>query len=694
MLKELFCPASVAVIGVSREKNKVGSQVFENIRKFGYKGKCYPVNPNSQEIDGVKCYPSVQEIPDDIDLAVIAVPNVVVPKVISDCGRKGVKGIIVLSAGFKESGIEGVRLENEILSIVKEHKLRLVGPNCLGIIDTSCKLNATFARSMPIKGSIGFMSQSGALCTSILDWSKEEKVGFSKFVSLGNKADLNEIDFLKAFAADPQTKVIAIYLEGINNGVEFMKTAETVSRTKPIIIVKAGTTGAGARAVSSHTGALAGSETAYNAAFRQSGIIRARSVEDLFDYAVCLASQPLPEGRKVAILTNAGGPGIMTTDACERKDIPLASFERKTVEFLQKALPQAANVYNPVDLLGDALAKDYESASQALLSDPNVESLIVILTPQAMTEIAETAQSIAKISEKFKKSVLACFMGKADISKGVEILKKYKIPHYFFPERAVSSLKAMLDYKELRERKKEIIEHFDADTQKVRRIFKEAKPKEQPVVGLEAKQVVEAYGIKVPRSGVARDFPKARELAEKIGYPVALKIDSPLILHKTDIGGVKLDIKDELNLKEAYEEIYRNTRKFFSDIREWSVCIDEMVGGLLEVIIGVNRDPQFGPVVMFGLGGIFVEVLKDVAFRIAPFPRSEAFDMVKEIHAYPILRGIRGKKGIDIGSIADTIMRVSQLSLDFPEIMEIDINPLKVFQKGSVAVDVRILLGA
>ena len=693
MLEKLFRPASVAVIGASREKNKVGNQVFNNILRFGYKGRCYPVNPKAQEIEGVKCFPSVQDIPDSVDLAIVAVPSVVVPGVVLDCGQKGVENVIILTAGFRESGIEGAHLENRILEISGTYDMRVVGPNCLGIINTSSNLNATFARSMPIEGSIGFISQSGALCTAILDWSKEEKVGFSEFVSLGNKADLDEIDFLKEMAADPKTKVIAIYLESINNGVEFMKTAQAVSKKKPIIILKSGTTGAGARAASSHTGALAGSERVYNAAFHQSGLIRALSIEDLFDYAVCFALVPLAKGRRAAILTNAGGPGIMTTDACERAGIQLAAFERKTIDSLQRMLPKAGNFYNPVDVLGDAAANDYEVAANALLSDRNVDSLVVILTPQAMTEIEKTAEAIARVSSEFKKPVLACFMGKASISAGIEILKKNKIPHYFFPEKAVAALKAMLSYKELREKEKVPAEPVKRDKEKAARILAEARVGGQTIIGIAAKQVVECYGIRIDRSGEAPDLSGALDLASKIGYPVALKISSPSILHKTDFGGVKLGINNEEELRDAYEEIYRNTLKFVSAKKDWNVSVEEMVGGLLEVIVGVNRDPQFGPTVMFGLGGIFVEVLEDVAFRIAPFSRAEALAMVKEIHAYPLLRGVRGKKGVDIDSIVDTIMGVSQLALDFPEIMEAEVNPLKVFEEGSVAVDARILLG-
>jgi len=693
MLEELFCPNSVAVIGASREKQKVGSQVFQNIIRSGFEGDCYPINPNASEIDGKKCYPSIGEVPNKVELAIIAVPCKLVPKLVSDCGKKGVKYLIVLTAGFRESGIEGARLESKILKAVREYNIRLVGPNCLGVIDTSCHLNATFARSMPMKGNIAFMSQSGALCTSILDWSKEEKVGFSRFVSLGNKTDLNETDFFKSFAADSKTKVIAAYLEGVDNGVEFMRLAKKISKHKPILVIKAGTTGAGARAVSSHTGALAGSDSTYNAAFRQSGIIRAESIEDLFDYANCFANQPLPRGNHVAVLTNAGGPGIMATDACERKGVPLADFERKTINFLQTTLTDASNVYNPVDIRGDALARDYELAAKALLQDKNVNALIVILTPQAVTEIEKTAKAIVNVSKESNKSIIACFMGKADISKGVDILKENGIPQYYFPERAVSSLAAMLEYQRLKNKKQENVYRFEVDKKRVQGILKQAAIAEHAVTGVEAKKIVKAYGISVTKSGEATDLDGACKIATEIGYPVALKIASSQILHKTDIGGVKLGIRNERELREAYEGIYRNTRKYITKKKDWNVSIDKMVDGLLEVIIGVSRDPQFGPVVMFGLGGIFVEALKDVVFRIAPISKSEAIDMVREIRAYPVLRGIRGKKGVDIDSIADTIIRISQLALDFPEISEIDINPLKVFQKGSTAVDVRILLG-
>ncbi len=694
MLQELFCPSSVAVIGASRDKSKVGSQAFHNIRKFGFRGKCYPVNPNASTIAGVKCFPNIKEVPGQVDMAVIAIPNTLVPKTVEDCGRKGIKHVVILTAGFRESGLDGARLEKEILDIASQYDIRVVGPNCLGIINTSCDLNATFARSMPVKGHIAFMSQSGALCTSILDWSQEEKVGFSEFVSLGNKADLDEIDFLKAFEDDPQTRVIAVYLEGINNGIEFMKTAKEISKRKPVIAIKAGTTRAGARAVSSHTGALAGSDSTYNTAFKQSGVIRARSIEELFDFSTCLALQPVPKGRHVAILTNAGGPGIMATDACERKGIPLAGFEKNTIDLLHKALPKAANIYNPVDILGDARAKDYEVAADVLLKDSNIDSLIVILTPQAMTEIEETARAIIRVSSNSKKPILTCFMGKHDISKGVAILRENKLPHYFFPEKAVASLGAMLDYLQIKEDKVHKAEYLKVKKLRVREIIRAAKTRGESITDIWAKLILDAYGINIPKLAEARDLNEACRQAAKIGYPVALKIASPLILHKTDIGGVKLSINNEEELKEAYGEIQRNTKKFMTDKREWNVSIDKMVDGLVEVIIGMARDPQFGPVIMFGLGGVFVEVLEDVAFRIAPFSRQEAFDMVSEIQSYPVLRGIRGMKGVDIESIVDNIMRIAQLSLDFPEITEIDLNPLKVGEKGSTAVDARILLGA
>ncbi len=476
MLDMLFCPKGVAVVGVGRDEGSVGHEIFDNIRAADFKGKYFAVNPKAEEIHGEKVYPSIKDIPYPVELAVIVVPARLVPQVLEESGEKGVKVAVIISAGFKETGIEGAHLEHQVVDIAGRYGMRVLGPNCLGASNTGCGLNATFAKENPITGDIAMISQSGALLTAILDWAKAERIGFSKVISLGNKADISEIDLLQALKDDDQTKVICAYMEGINKGREFINTASLVARKKPIIAIKSGVTDAGARAVSSHTGTLAGSNQAFSSAFEQSGIIRADSVEDLFDYAVGFAYQPLPLGRTVAILTNAGGPGIMATDACEEHGVPLASFERETVDAFRTVLPPAAGVYNPVDVLGDAKADRYRAAMEIALNDANVSALIVILTPQAMTDIDETARTIAEVSRSFpEKLVYACFMGRADVASGVKILTENKIPNYYYPERAVATLAAVLHYVDYLNRPPQTYGVFKARKPVVKEIFEDAK---------------------------------------------------------------------------------------------------------------------------------------------------------------------------------------------------------------------------
>ena len=697
MLEAFFNPRSVAVIGASRSKEKLGHGVLANLIEYGYPGQIYPINPKADEILGLKCYPSVLDVPGPIDLAIVVIPAQFVAAVLEECGQKGVKGVVIISAGFREAGREGVKRERKIVDIAKRYKMRLVGPNCLGIIDTVCPLNASFAAGMPPKGTIAFMSQSGALCTAILDWALAAGIGFSHFVSLGNKADVAEVDLLEAWENDPHSNVILTYIEGLPAGRKFMEVARRVTRRIPVIAVKAGTTSAGSRAVSSHTGSLAGSERAYEAAFRQSGVLRAESIQHLFDYSLAFAYQPVLRGKRIAIVTNAGGPGVMATDALEREGLSLASLSRDTIEFLRTHLPPAANIYNPVDVLGDALADRYGLALEAVLKDKNVDGVIVILTPQVMTEIEETARLVGEIAARYDKPVLGCFMGEAKGSAGIKILNEHKIPNYPFPERAVGAMRAMMDYRRWLERPPLKVEEFEVDREKVKEIFAQVRAEGRVTIGdAEAREIMQAYGIPIPQSKLARTPEEAVEIAEEIGYPVVMKVASPDILHKTDIGGVKLNIASATDVRDAFDLLVYRATRFMPDAEIWGCLVQEMVKEAKEVIVGMNCDPQFGPLVMFGLGGIYVEALRDVSFRIAPFSRQEAEEMIREIRSYELLKGVRGERPADIAAIVDCLLRVSQLATDFPEIVELDINPLMVKEAGggAVAVDMRLVLAS
>ena len=696
MLDMFFNPQSVAVVGASRDPDKLGYGVLHNIMQYGYAGRVYPINPKADEVLGLPAYPSVLDVPDPIDLAVIVVPAKVVAAVLEECGQKGVRGAVIITAGFREVGREGKQRENELLEIARRYGMRLIGPNVLGIIDTISHLNASFAVGMPRQGTIAFMSQSGALCTAVLDMALAEGVGFSHFVSLGNKADTNEIDFLEAWRDDPHSRVIVAYLEGIVDGARFMEVARQVTTQKPIVAIKSGTTSAGSRAVSSHTGTLAGSERAYDAAFNQVGIIRARSVEDLFDYAVAFARQPLPANDRIAVITNAGGPGIMAADAIERAGLQLASLEPETQRLLKEKLPAAASAANPIDVLGDALADRYELAIHAALSDPNTGGVIVILTPQVMTQIEETARAVGEAARQHDKPVMACFMGQATVGPGVDILNEMKVPNYRVPERAVAALAAMSRYRQWREQPPLQVTRFDVDNGKVREVLDRVRQEGRVTIGdAEAREIMQAYGLPMPPSALASTAEEAVAAAERIGYPVVMKIASPDILHKTDIGGVKLNLNTPGDVRDAFDLLVFRATRYMPDAEIWGCLVQQQVRGGKEVILGMSCDPQFGPLLLFGLGGIYVEALKDVTFRVAPIDGREAREMMGEIRAHSLLRGVRGEPPSDLEAIVDTLLRMSQLVTDFPEIAEMDINPLIVFEqgKGALGIDMRLVLG-
>lgn len=698
MLSFFFNPKSVAVIGASANAEKLGHSVLKNLIECGYTkvGKVYPINPTTKEILGIPAFQSVRDVPAPIEMAVIVIPHPYVPEALKTCGEKGIKGVVIISAGFREAGLEGVEREREIVRIAEEYGIRIIGPNVLGLLDTFTPINASFAADSPPQGPIAITSQSGALGTAILDWAQAGSLGISKFVSLGNKADVNEVDLLNEWAEDDNTKVILMYIEELSEGQRFLDTAREVSKKKPVVAIKSGVTQSGARAVSSHTGSLAGSEQAYHTAFQQAGVIRADSMQELFDMALAFGYQPRLQGKKIAIITNAGGPGILATDALERAGLSLARFENNTLHELEKTLPDAASGSNPVDVLGDALADRFKFALETVAKDPNVDGLLVILTPQAMTEIEETARVVCETAIKGDKPILTCFMGEKRIKAGVNILVENNIPNYPFPNRAALAFRAMSMYQDLLLRPQPVYENFEVNKLAVRELIDKVRQEGRLSIGdSEARDILSAYGMKIPKSEIAVNVNEAINIANNIGYPVVLKIASPDILHKTDVGGVKVGLQNDEQLRDAYELMIYRANRYLPEARIWGCLVQEMVpGGNLEVLVGMNRDPQFGPLVTFGLGGIYVETLKDVTFRIAPFSRLEAESMLDEIRAKALLDGIRGNPEVDKQAIIDTLLRIGQLVQDFPEIVELDINPLMVFAKGqgAIAIDMRLVL--
>lgn len=692
---QFFCPKTVAIIGAAREETKVGHTIVDNILNSGYKGKIYLVNPNADEIHNIKCHKSVLDINDNIDLALIVIPSKYVLNALDDCSKKNTKFAIIISAGFKETGKDGALLERELIAKAKEYGIRILGPNCLGMIDFNCPLNVSFSPDMPEKGVISFITQSGALGTAILDWAKTNDIGLSKFVSMGNKADINEIDLFYDWLDDDKTNVITAYLEGVTDGKKFMDVCSKVTRNKPIIIVKSGNTDAGARAVSSHTGTLAGSSKAYDAAFKQTGVIRAKTIKDMFNYAIAFAHQPLPKGNNVVIITNAGGPGIMASDACEENKIQLARIDGKIIKTLKKFLPSASNFYNPVDVLGDALADRFKKTFELILKDKNVNAIIVLLTPQAMTQVLDTSKGLAETLKESKRKipVVTSFMGGYEVKEGVDYLNKNGIPNFSIPEEAVQVLRGMIDQGIWMSKKPVSVKKFDVDKEKVKSIFDKCLNEGRAKLGeMESREILEAYNIRVPKAKVAKDIREAKEIIKITGYPAVLKINSPHILHKTDVGGIIVGIKDEKELVDGFYQIIANVQKFMPEAKINGVSVQEMIEAKKETIIGINKDSQFGTIIMFGLGGIYVEILKDVSFRIAPITIVDAKEMIEEIKTIQLLKGVRGEEPSDIESIVDVLLKISQLVTDFPDIIEMDINPLFVKEegKGSIAGDVRI----
>ncbi len=700
-LEAIFCPKSIAVLGVTNSPGTVPHDIFVNLLDSRFNGVVYPVAPRKRHIAGVRAYDYVLDIPDPVDLAILVFPGNVCEMALKQCVQKGVRGAIIISAGFREVGPEGLAREQRVCAIAAEAGMRVIGPNCLGVINTrpDVRLNASFARAMPAAGKIAFLSQSGALCTAVLDYAAGKNIGFSKFVSLGNKADVDEVDLLRYLAEDPETSVILMYLESISRGRALMQAAREITAAgagaKPILAIKSGRTAAGAAAARSHTGALAGSAEVADGVFEQSGIIRCRSIEEMFNTAQLLAYQPLPKDDRIAIVTNAGGPGVMATDAAVANGLRLAAFAPATTAKLRKALPAAANIKNPVDVIGDARADRYAAALDAVFADESVDQVLVILTPQSMTDITAIARTICEIRDRYRdsgKALVCSFMGARDVAEGIEILQRHGIPHYILPEWAADAMAHTVRYRRWMNREVTGFRTFEVDRARAAQVI-DASP-EGYLLETQALEVLAAYGFPVVPWSLATTADEAVAAAEKIGYPVVLRAVSPAVVHKFEMKAVVLNLPDAGAVRDAFGAMRDRLLKTIRAEDLAGILVRRMIPAGKEVILGINRDPIFGHIIMFGLGGIYVEALKDVTFRVVPIRESAAGKMVRELRTLSLLQGVRGEPPSDIPAIEEALLRLSQLAGDFPRIAELDINPLIVHPagEGCHVADIRIRL--
>jgi len=711
-LELLFRPRSVAVIGASRERGTLGAEIFHNLISHGFQGPVYPVNSRSAVVQSVKAYPTIGDVPQAVDLAVVVVPSAMAVGVVEECGRAGVRAAIVISAGFKETGGEGAARERELLACARRYDMRLVGPNCLGVLNTepAVHLDATFSPTFPPAGRVAFSSQSGALGLAILEYAAALHIGISQFVSVGNKADVSGNDLLEFWEQDPGTDLILLYLESFGNPQRFTQIARRVGRRKPIVAVKSGRTGAGVRAAASHTGSLAGSDAAVDALLLQSGVIRTDTIEELFDVAMLLANQPVPRGARVGIVTNAGGPGIMASDACESHGLEIATLSEATVVALRAFLPREASTRNPVDMIASASADSFEKAVRLVAGDPGIDALLAIYVPPIVTRPLDVAQAIVRGTAAAAadaasrgepaKPVLTCFMGSHGVPEGLRSLHEGQIPSFAFPESAAIALSRVVRYGRWRAEPEGTVRRFDdvdRDRAAIALRAAAARPAAGGMVWLsppEASELLAAYGLPTPTSHVARDEQGAVTHAREIGFPVVLKLVSGTITHKSDVGGVALDLRNESEVRDAYRGIARKLAdRGWSDRME-GVLVQPMLRDGIEAIIGMTQDPSFGPVVMFGLGGVYVELLKDVAFRVHPLTDRDARHLVRAVRGFPLLEGWRGAPAGDVPSLEEALLRVSQLAGDHPEIVEMDLNPINVLApgKGCVVVDARVAI--
>ena len=687
-LSGLFAPGRIAVVGATDREGSVGRAVMRNLQS-GFDGVVVPVNPGRETVFGEPALDSVGDA--DADLAVVVVPPDVVVPVVREAGEAGIRSVVVITAGFGEAGSDGAARESELVEVATEYDIDLVGPNSLGIMSTPVGMNATFGPENATEGGLSFMSQSGAFITAVLDWANDQGIGFKDVASLGNKAVLDESDFVEAWGDDGATDVVIGYLEGIGDGGAFIRAARAVTPETPIVIVKSGRTDAGAQAASSHTGTIAGSEQAYEAGLDQAGVLRADSVQELFDAARILEGQPLPHRETVAVVTNAGGPGVMTTDAVGDSRLSMASLTDDTLETLSADLPAEGNIYNPVDVVGDADNDRFRSALDVVLGDESVGSVIVLACPTAVLDYEALARDTVELQADHGKPVAACLMGGARADAAERTLSAAGIPNYFDPARAVYGLDTLAAYRAITDREYEAPTEFDVDKERAREILATVTDRDDARLGVEAMGLLDAYGIPTPDGEIVAAPDAATEVAARIDGAVAMKIVSPDILHKSDIGGVEVGVADG-DVADTYADLVGRARRYQPDATILGVHVQEMVDldDGVETIVGVNRDPQFGPLILFGLGGIFVEIVEDTTCRVAPVSAPEAAAMTREIDAAPLLRGARGRDPIDVGGVIETIQRLSQLVTDFPAILELDINPLVATPDGVAAVDVRL----
>ena len=705
-----FNPESIAIIGASEKEGKVGNTVLNNIINSGYNGKIYPINPRADEICDLNCFKSVLDVPGNIDIAIFVIPSKFVNGAAEECGKKGVKGLIIISAGFREIGGEGVEREEKLIEISKKYNMRVLGPNCLGFIGLT--YNGSFAADTPKKGGIAMISQSGAMLTGMLDYSMTQTFGFSCNISLGNKADLGAVDFIEYLADNNDTKVILCYLESIKDGKRFLEVLPEATRKKPIVILKSGVSEAGARAASSHTGALAGADIAYDLTFEKCGVIRAKTIEDLFDYGEVFLYQPVPKKNSFAIITNAGGPGIVATDAFEREGLKFAGFSESILHTLRAKLPLEAAIFNPIDIVGDAEPDRYEFTIKSVfglnpgqdLNEITTEGALIILTPQKTTNPSQVARLIHEISSNYlqDKPIVCSFIGGKNISEGRQYLKQNFIPCYQFPDRAAHSLKTLIKRREYLNSiplNKLKLSSYKVNNARVKEIFANVRDDDRTVLlSYETSEVFDCYGIKSPKSRLAQTPKQAMTLQSEIGKSV-MKIVSPHIIHKTDVGGILLNIETEQDAFEAYIQIVNNAKKFGpQNVKIYGVEVQEMIDFKLqekinEIIIGMSQDPGFGPILMFGTGGIYANFMKDVSFALDyKYTREDAKQQIENTKIFSLLQGVRGEPSSDIEAIIEVMLRLSQLVIDFPEIVELDINPLLAFVKGYSAVDIKITI--
>jgi len=695
-LDAILKPRTIAVIGASRSEDAIGHQILANLVRRGFTGAVFPVNPGAEAIHSIRAYPSIADVPGPVDLAVIAVPAPLVPGVAAECAAKGVRGLVVISAGFREVGREGAEREAELVRVVRRHGMRLVGPNCLGVLnaDPSVSMNATFAPVMPPPGRVAFLSQSGALGLSILDYASEYRVGISQFVSVGNKPDVSGNDLLEYWEDDPSVGVILMYVESFGNPRKFREIASRVSRKKPIIALKAGRSKAGAGAALSHTGALAADETAVEALLAQAGVLRAASVEELFDMAMALGAQPLPRSPRTAVVTNSGGPGILTADALEMHGLELATLQPETVARLKPLVPEEASLRNPVDMIATARPSAYRGALEAVLCDDGVDAAIAIFVPPLGVRQEDVAEAITAAARTCRtKPVLAVLMGREGLPQGRAALEELGIPAYTFPESAARALAALNHYRAWLERPVTEPTPLPVDRARAAAILERAQREgRRRLSELESLELLDAYGIQVAPSRLARSEEEAVRLAAECGFPVVMKLSSPAIVHKTDVGGVIVGVRNLQEVRATYERLLQIATTAAPGAQVHGVLVQAQIEGGRETIAGISRDRLFGPLVMFGLGGIFVEVLRDVVFRLAPIDELDAAGMVSGLRGARLLTGVRGQPACDTGALADALRRLSQLAIDFPVIAEVDVNPLLAFEHGAIAVDARVVL--